>query len=415
MRGFPVRIVAALASAICLQSCVVGDLAPSAALALDQPLSAAPVSSLQPLAAGAVPRPAVGTQCPVSNWASVNGKGKRLYAVRPGVGTRLNLVTMSMGTDLDLTPTRNTTPPALTPTRVDLRLVEPGGAIDPHERAVLATFLTTNRTEWNAGNEASEFYPVTAKMRAPLVVAIEENQAKLWNAFVRTLCIEVYSATAPDVPGTVPAVRVLADMASLCQVLPKVQRSAFTATFIDPREAARDCDASVNGRPKVATRAINGTGTALAPNAWVVAALSLGRKGNDTSYYDAGADGAPQTLFGQVDFGAVRPFGSDPPRWSLSAWEASGICHLNDRSAYIGAVMMRSGNRWIRVVDEKPTYTVVDAVVSRRISRLGDSDLVEPKIVRGDLARLTSADVRKIEWRAGPTTIAVSGCTGVPL
>lgn len=397
----------ALVTALC--GCAVGELSPRTIVRLDAPV-ALTGGALEIGPTTGIPRAQIGSRC-APNVGAVAGPATSssvtpFFAVRPGVGSRVTMSTWSAGSLHAELPFGNTHPPSLTPITIALRLVGAGQHLDPAERAVLATFLTANRTEWSSLSGPTNDYPVAADMRRALVAELESHQAALWNGLVRSLCIEVRGTAPPGVSTKVPAIRAIANMAALCAALPATSRRAFVATFIDVR-AAQDNPACASW---VVNRSLDGVGLLVDSAAWPAAVLAVTSKGGDNDYYDSGTLGSPKTLLGILEVNAVRPLHSGAPPWSLEAWEASGICRPDEQDARIDAVLLRGARTFLYVEDENPTYRVVDRHVAREMERIKGSNPFKFSIARSDLKLLTAADVRALRWKAGEQDISLPGC-----
>lgn len=390
------RMAAGILAIMLLDSCAVGDLSPRTHLALDAPVSVPVNAKVIGNLAGGVPRPEIGT------WCVGKVDPNPLFAIRPGVGTRLTLMTFSAGTFRSLSGSGSTYPPILVPTRLALRLVKPGTHLDPEERAVLATFLAANRTQWSS-DAASDDYPVTADARRALESVLEANQAVLWNAFVRSLCVEVRDKAPMVATPIPPTIRAIADMAALCNVLPS-EREAFVKAFIDTRKTEADC-----AKPDQ-IRSLIGTGQSADGASWAAAALAVSPPGGDSEYYDSAATRSPMAMLGAITFDAVRPLQRDAPDWSLSAWETSGICSIGNEKAVIDAVLLRGASDYLRVVETGATHKIVNDIVTRRLVRLPDTSPFKARIGRDHLQLLLASDVRALRWKAGKTVISVPGC-----
>ncbi|WP_139136443.1 hypothetical protein [Pseudomonas simiae] len=299
----------------------------------------------------------------------------------------------------------NSNPPVLTPTNVAIRLIGSGQRIDADERAVLATFLTANRTEWSSGDPTGD-YPVSEKSRGALAEVLEANQSALWNALVGSMCIEVRKTAPPGVELKVPAIRAIGNMAALCAAMPAASRKAFVEAFIDTLSATDNPDCA----GWIVNRSLNGVGPLVHSVAWPFATLAVVTKGGDNGYYDSGGLGSPKTLLGEIVFDAVRPLEIGAPHWSLAAWEASGICRLDSEETRIDAVLLNGGAAYLKVVDENPTHRIIDRHVTRALERNKDTNPFKASILRTDLRLLTAADVRGLRWMAGENEVKISGC-----
>lgn len=403
----PMGRLAMVLTAAVLCGCAVGTLSSRTPVGLDgsiEPISAS--TEIRPTTS--IPRAEFGSRC-ASNSGPVAGPAPAstatpLYAVRPGVGSRVALATWSAGTlraDLSF---GNPSPPSLTPITVALRLIGDGQHLDPTERAVLATFLTANRTEWSSLSGPTSEYPVEADTRRALFVDLESHQAALWNALVRSLCIEVRASAPPEVTTKVPTIRAVGNMAALCAALPTSSRAAFVRVFIDARLRDTACAGWI------VNRSLNGVGLLTDSVAWPAAVLAVSSKGGDNDYYDSDKLGSPKTLFGSVEVNAVRPLDAGAPLWSLEAWEASGICRSDNEDARIDAVLLRGGLTYLSVESEDPTYKIIDGRVTRDLQRTKGSNLFKFSIGRSELKRLTAADVRALRWKAGEREVSIPGC-----
>lgn len=398
------RLTMVLMAASVLCGCAVGTLSPRTQVALDGSIKPIGTSTVIQPTTG-IPRAEFGSACASNSGSSASSSAVTpLYAIRPGVGSRVTLTTWSAGTlraDLGF---GNASPPALNPITVALRLVGDGQLLDPAERAVLATFLTASRTEWSSLSGSTSDFPIDADTRRALVANLESHQAALWNALVRSLCLEVRASAPPEVETKVPAIRAVANMAALCAALPATSRAAFVKTFIDARLPGSTCTGSI------VNRSLNGIGLLKDSVSWPAAVLAVASKGGDNDYYDSGKLGSPKTIFGTIEVNTVRPFDAAAPLWSLDAWEASGICRSDSEDARIDAVLLRGGWTYLSVVEENPTYEVIDGHVSREIRRKKDSNLFKFSIKRSELKRLTASDVRALRWRAGEQEVSIPGC-----
>lgn len=398
------RLTLVLMAASVLCGCAVGTLSPRTPVALDGSIKTIGTSTVIQPTTG-IPRAELGAACASNSGSSVSSSaGTPLYAIRPGVGSRVTLTTWSAGTlraDLGF---GNASPPALNPLTVALRLVRDGRLLDPAERAVLATFLTTSRTEWSSQSGYTSDFPVDADTRRALVAVLESHQASLWNALVRSLCIEVRASASPEADTNVPAIRAVANMAALCDALPVSSRAAFVKTFIDARLTDSTCTESI------VNRSLNGVGLLTDSASWPAALLAVTSKGGDSDYFDSDKLGSPKALFGVVEVNAIRPLDAGAPLWSLEAWEASGICRSDTEDARIDAVLLRGGWTYLSVESEDPTYEVIDGRVTRDIQRIRGSNLFKFSIGKSELKRLTAADVRALRWRAGEREVRIPGC-----
>ncbi|MCA3151447.1 MAG: hypothetical protein ING77_09745 [Rhodocyclaceae bacterium] len=390
------RMATGMLAIMVLAGCAVGGLSPRTHLALDAPVSVPANAKMIGNLSDSVPRPEIG------KWCVGKVDPNPLFAIRPGVGTRLTLMTFSAGTFRSLSGSGSTYPPLLEPTRLALRLIKPNSRLDPEERAVLATFLAANRTQWSP-DAAIDGYPVEAATRRALESVLEANQAILWNAFVRSLCVEVRDKAPVVASPIAPTIRAVADMAALCNVL-TTEREAFVKTFIDTSKSKDDC--AKRGQ----VRSLNGTGQSADGASWAAAALGVSPPGGDSEYYDSAAMRSPMAMLGAMTFNAVRPLQHDAPDWSLTAWEASGICSIGDEAAVIDAVLLRGASDYLRVVETGATHKIVNDIVARRLVRLPDTSPFEARIGRDDLQLLLASDVRALRWKAGETVISVPGC-----
>lgn len=348
------------------------------------------------------PRPAIGTRC---EYGLPNDKDT-LFAVRPGVGTRVTLMTWSAGTLKHIINIGNTYPPLLTPTTIALRLVGIGQSLDPAERAVLATFLTASRTKWARTAGSDEFYPIDISTRLALVNILEENQALLWNALVRSMCIEVRK-NAPNTTNTgievkkIPAIRAIGNMTALCVALPDKNAAlprektskTFSRVFIKSDGSSPICGTNEY-------RSLNGEDLAIDNMPWSAAFLAVVSTGGGEDYYDSGNYGSPKTLLGELEFNAVRPFYIDAPPWSLESWETSGICSLDGKITRIDAVQLRGGLINLKVVEDRKNagYEIVAQGMTRKVQRIESANGYKFSIARNDLKYLTASDVRKLRW-----------------
>ncbi|MDM4769055.1 hypothetical protein [Solimonas sp. SE-A11] len=405
------NVVATLMTLTLLSGCVAGNISPQTHVPLDTTIKL-PVDApiLVPVRYG-VPKPAIGTRCgdsPSSHETEEELQARKSiglpYAVRPGVGSRVVLSTFSAGTFRERLGSGNSGPPTLTPIRISLRLVEEGRPIDLDERAVLASFLTANRTEWSS-EDATDDYPVSKSRRSTLVQTLEDNQAKLWNALVRSVCIEVRNVS-PGKGQVLPAIRAVADMAALCATIEDADvRREFVRAFIDVR-AAHDNKIACNS---IVNRSLNGTGSLVAGAGWLNAALGLSAGGGDNDYYDSGVLASSKAIIGAIDLNVVRPFFSDAPPWSLAAWEKSRICEVNDE-AKIVALRLKGTDNYFEVVESEPTHRVIYGHIQRSLVRIEGSSPFKTRIARTDLRLLTAADVQGLRWGAGSKAVNISGC-----
>lgn len=408
MPAILVRMLMAVVPIMLLSACTVGELSRRTHMTLDSPVKLPRgATAIEPTVD--IPRAQIGTHCLPStapDAASASSQNaKPIFALRPGVGARVTLTTWSAGTLRAALGSGNSSPPELTPTKIALRLVARGERIDPDERAVLASFLTSNRTEWSS-DEATNDYPVSEQTRRALAGVLEANQSSIWNAFVRSLCIEVRETAPPGVEARMPAIRAVANMAALCAALPVRSRKAFVAAFIDTRAAAEN----PNCAGWIVNRSLNGVGQLVDSVAWPAAALAVVTTGGDNDYYDSGSSGSPKTLLGEIEIDAVRPMERGAPHWSLAAWEASGICRYDGEETHIDAVLLRGGAIYLKVVEEKPTYRIVDRHTARDLIRIEGTNPFKARILRSDLKLLTAADVRGLRWKAGENEVKISGC-----
>jgi hypothetical protein len=398
------KLIMVLMAVSVLCGCAVGTLSPRTPVALDGSIKSIGTSTVIQPTTG-IPRAEFGAACASSSdgSASLSG-GAPLYAVRPGVGSRMTLTTWSAGWLRADLGSGNPSPPELSPITVALRLVGDGQLLDPAERAVLATFLTGSRTQWSSLSGPAQGFSVTADTRRALVANLESHQAALWNALVRSLCIEVRASAPPEVETKVPAIRVVANMAGLCAALPATSRAAFVKTFIDAQSSDSTCTGSI------INRSLNGVGLQTDSASWPATVLAVTSKGGDNDYYDSDKLGSPKTVFGTIEVNTVRPFDAAAPLWSLDAWEASGICWTDGEDARIDAVLLHDGWTFLSVESEDPTYEVIDRRVTRDIQRVKGSNLFKFSIGRNALKLLTAADVRALRWRAGEREVSIPGC-----
>jgi hypothetical protein len=346
-----------------------------------------------------VPRFAMGRRCPSTRVIDTK-HNIALYAFQPGVGSRLQLNTWSAGLNRSPVVDRgNTYLPIQIPTLVSLRLVAKGKPLDQSEEAVLATVLTTSRTEdWKETG-----------LRKNLNAVLESHQAELWNALVRNLCVQVSSVKLEG--STEPAVGIasVSNISALCKTIPIDYQIDFTRLFIKTQDNIKPC---TDGSDEEAYRTINGEGINSNSWPWSQATLSLTQSGKDIPYLDNGVFRSHNRLFGQIEIDSVKPWNSSVPTWSLQEWEDSGICQIRDQPASIDSLKLHGANRWLKVAlpSEQPSHRVLEDGGRRRFKRLLGSNPLAFKISRNDLRLLTAADVTGLQWKTGLNNPQVSGC-----
>lgn len=402
----PSRRVLALVIATGLCGCSAGNVArPTVVTFRDNQLFPKDVTVYP---ASGVPRFVMGRRCPGTELQP--DTRRPLYAFRPGVGSRLNLSTWSAGLlqDGKLINRGNTYLPILTPTALSLRLIPDGYPLDQSEEAVLATFLTTNRTEdWTS--------VVNSDIRKKIEPILESHKAQLWNALVKSICVE---ASAVKLQGSKDqsalAIQAVSNMTALCaQIPPQFQKDflkLFVSNLSDYNDKLYPC---TNDKNKIVNLPINGEGAETNRLPWSTAVLVLtGTIASDNSYLSSEGWASPNRLFGDVEVHTVRPWGHDVPSWTLQEWEDSGICQFGDQRATIESLKLHGGNRWLRVVADsaRPSHQVVVEGGHRRLRRLLDSNPFAFRITKNELRRLTASDVVGLQWKTGLNNPQVSGC-----
>lgn len=409
LRAHPCRFMCLLAAAL-LSGCSLGQLATSRQIdvfVLKPPV----VESLPELTAGATPQPAIAHSCRAS-------KHGPFAAIRPGVGARLDLALWSSGILPDQNPGRaNEAPPQVDYLPLALRMIAPGGRLDPTEQRVLSTFLITNRANWH---KPGAELPTTGERRE-LAAALREHQALVWNALISSLCVEVREIAPPSEKPTPTGVltprvgrtlAVLADMASLCSALPQVYRDAFVKAYLTPGDPA--CK-------KPTYRHLAGLEDEQIDSDWIAGALDTATAyGNGSgTYYGTGVKSSIIVTGGVVALGAVRPDRADAPDWSLAEWEASRICRVTpDEPTRIIKLYLAGAGRSIDVLDtgdpRLPTHSIEHTGIVTRLVKERD-EWPFASIARADLALLRKADVRQLEWAGAPPggvihTVQPAGC-----
>jgi hypothetical protein len=369
--------------ACAIGGCAVGELSgyreldPYAVLSPKAPL-------LPPLSASnSVPVPAIALSC----GRPPDGPEAPIAALRPGVGARLQFSAFNVGFIND----RNGTTPLITPASVSLRLVDPTSHLDSSEHVALTTFLITNHANWVA-NSSGQPPAASPEDRAEVHDTLLREPARYWNAFVRSMCIEVRPSEGMRV--FVP----MADMAALCRAAPESHRAAFARAFINA--GLSDCPAPADPQ----FRSLVGVNSTSATTNWPEAALRTARSLPSSSYFSLPLRG-PIALEGAPQIDVVRPFGPSPPNWSLRAWEDSAICRAPDGApAIITGLRFKHGARPVGVLEDPLAGSVRiehgEDGLSEHIDSSGYHGFWMPTIARNALEAMTAADVDELTWAA---------------
>ena len=349
----------------------------------------------------AIPLPHAGSTCN----SKVNPAAGLFMVFHPGVGARLRLRYWS-----GLENPRSVALPAATRFDGILRLVrvpaigddeDRGMYLSPEERELLGDFLITNRL-----NIVTD---VSVGDRALAANAIENYEPQLWNAFVRTLCVEYVKVAYPNDdhlgvwnPYTLS---LKADMAALCDAVPdKNLQAGFLKVFVggtlDPQgKCPEDAVAS-----NPATGSLLGTDETAHQNNFASVVTGLANTQKNSNYY-AGVQKLKIVAMGDVTLQLVH-FGTPGTElWTLADWQASGVCvdpEKTDDLPVIYAVGL--SGFYYRVKDpEAATYEVVRSVTDgyryavRRKASVSSSSL---SISVADLRLLTPNDVTGLIWSA---------------
>jgi hypothetical protein len=368
--AFPVLLLALLVAA-----CSPGPLAPT--WHVDPETSARAVGSesgrdrLSVVTADAVPMPESAQSCGFSKQSP-----GVVLAMRPGVGARMRLRYWATG-ERDLE--RSYAVPSAVSFDLPLRLVPPDGSLRPEEEQLLDTFLVTNRLNPGPTRDAA--------------LAIERHRPALWNAFVRTLCMEFVKSGLEDGARTRKVASVKADIRALGRAIPRgPDRDAFARAYVGPgKESGSLAGLSLEPQRNSPTSA---TGGVAKPN-------------SGSQFYQADSN-LRIALLADVTLFAYR--WGDPALvdWSLRDWEYSGICILPDQAVLprISSVTIGGAVVDISAHSDQATHDVRRAlgagyafdVVARHDRER--SLFSRPVIFRHDLGALSVNDVTSVRWSA---------------
>ena len=296
----------------------------------------------------------------------------------------------------------------ISPVSLSLRLVGPNSQLDAAERAAMFTFLTTNRVVWNHASSPGGPPSTPDGARASIEQALERHPGPYWNAFVRTLCIEVWASGSTRV--FVPIV----NMSAICLAAPKTLQASFAQTFINVTSS--DCG-SAAGQFKT----LFGIGSNGAATNWAAAALNTGAPPQTPYYAPPGRNGAgPVALDGAPKIDSVRPFAPSPPGWTLREWEIAGVCHTPAGiPAKIIGLRFKGGAQTLDILDNSADATIRIETDPSGLKEQLNLDAYKgfraPTLARADLNRLTVEDVDDLDWAApgadgGSERIGPRGC-----
>ena len=251
-----------------------------------------------------VPRFAMGRRC-LSTPIDAD-RSKALYAFHPGVGSRLQLNTWSAGlTRNEIMERGNTYLPIQTPTNVSLRMVNAGESLVQHEEAILATFLTTSRTDWK-DTFMSEVKHNSEITRREIIAVLESHKPQLWNALVQNLCIQASSVKVKNSNERTLSITAMSNILALCQAIPDKYQGNFKRAFISASDDNSPPCSVASGQSVY--RSINGEGPLNNNWSWSEATLGLTQSGADTPYLDNRSHQSHNRLAGHIVINGVRPW-----------------------------------------------------------------------------------------------------------
>jgi hypothetical protein len=332
--------------------------------------------------------------------------GDTVMPVRPGDVIIISTWTLAIG------GANSDTAPSMQSSRLPIRHIPRYGgaavALTPDEAAFLGTVLATRR---------KAYFPDSATAAA-VAAEVEAKQIDLWNALVDSLVFAKEGATTSY--GQIKVRGTSCDLTNQCTTSPLCVEIAKLPTLKD------NLNGFCRGVERSEVRDLPPYSTKLEP-------ITDLNGPNDSGFYQlARVIGAS----GQFERGGVMlaRLNDAEGRWSLAAWEGSGICADRDGEWKIARIVIRtpSGSRRVRIVanNDRPEYRVKlasDARASNEDRASHRRTEREKKGRRGTLDRqsldyLFPGDITWIEWRSGdkrrplgPDAVARAMCTIAPV
>ncbi|MEZ5762790.1 MAG: hypothetical protein R3D69_00095 [Xanthobacteraceae bacterium] len=384
VRQFLVLLVAAATTA-----CAPGPLSPTWRVDADTAIGARSTGAiipelrvLPPLVAGDVPLPQAARSCGHSSPPT-----GVVAALRPGVGARIHVAYWTSGPYVDSQATGfSTTIPFANRFDFVLRLIPPDGALRPDEEMFLNTLLLTNRLQiGREGKTRQEAAQVLSRWRIPM-----------WNALVRTLCVEFVRSR--HLARNVLSFKV--DIRALCRAIPIQRDRRRYAAYLLQRAPTVSCP-----EREVETHgSVIGANTDDQQNAPADVAATSALPAGPTGFYML--DVVQVAAVGEISVEAVEYGDALTSSWSLAEWEGSGICAMPGKPALPRITAVRLGHQATAIADGH-------LATHRIVRRLGHSYSYSvepipgvpqplfgvPIIPRSDLALITSNDVTAIQWQ----------------
>lgn len=373
--------------------------------------------ALPVVASGEIPRPSAAEKC---GFGSPDPVGI-VAAMRPGVGTRLTVRYWS--TFDDSTTFQSALLPSSSVFDVVLRLAPVDGKLSPEESTLLAAFLATNRNNPDISKadkaapsiEAPEDKQRSQGLRVEAASVVARNETRLWNALVRTLCVQFVAVSAEgtvdgvDVPGGMiikadsdrHVFSFAADMLALCRAIDDDGRDSDKRVFAElflPAALSGACSTTTDGIGN--TRPLLGFGAGDQGNSAASVAAGSASVVSETNYFTYGPRVATVST---ITLQSPRFHSRGTETWSLADWESSGLCDVPGKPrAAIAAIRMKGGARF-RIV----TGAAGDATnrVQRRLATGYRHDIVGPDwrtskrtLSHAALFALGPSDVDDVVW-----------------